>query len=115
MTAPELDWTVDDLASLPDDLRCELIDGRLVLPSPTTLHQMVLTEVLLAVRVGRPWTHLPVYSVDVAVDRRNQPCPDIVVVHARAALRSPVPAGDVPLVGEILAADTIDLDRRAKF
>ncbi len=29
------DWTVDDLASLPDDLHYELIDGRLLLPSPT--------------------------------------------------------------------------------
>jgi hypothetical protein len=34
------DWTVDDLASLPEDLRYELIDGRLILPSPTAIHQI---------------------------------------------------------------------------
>src|SRR4051812_18933884 len=33
----EREWTVDDLASLPEDLRYELIDGRLVLPSPTVI------------------------------------------------------------------------------
>ena len=33
------EWTVDDLASLPKDLRYELVDGRLILPSPTAIHQ----------------------------------------------------------------------------
>jgi hypothetical protein len=32
--AGRTDWTVDDLAGLPPDLNYELINGRLILPSP---------------------------------------------------------------------------------
>jgi hypothetical protein len=58
-TAPLLpdrrEWTVDDLADLPPDLRYELINGRLIVPRgvPTywvidPLHEkMTLTELLL--------------------------------------------------------------------
>ncbi|WP_433688494.1 hypothetical protein ACQP0I_08800 [Micromonospora carbonacea] len=33
------EWTVDDLGDLPKDLPYELINGRLIVPSPTALHQ----------------------------------------------------------------------------
>jgi hypothetical protein len=44
------EWTVDDLANLPKDLRYELVDGRLILPSPTAIHQDIALEVLLTAR-----------------------------------------------------------------
>ena len=45
--ARRTDWTIDDLAGLPPDLNHELINGRLVLPSPTLFHQDITTD--------RPW------------------------------------------------------------
>ncbi|GGM36749.1 hypothetical protein GCM10011608_21730 [Micromonospora sonchi] len=33
------EWTVDDLGDLPKDLPYELINGRLIVPSPTALYQ----------------------------------------------------------------------------
>jgi hypothetical protein len=44
------DWTVDDLASLPKDLRYELIDGRLILPSPTYFHQEICYQLATMLR-----------------------------------------------------------------
>jgi hypothetical protein len=41
------EWTVEDLAELPVDLPYELINGRLIVPSPTALHdEITLTEML---------------------------------------------------------------------
>nr|WP_258544621.1 hypothetical protein [Micromonospora provocatoris] len=45
------EWTVDDLGDLPKDLPYELINGRLIVPSPTALHQEICVELLLALRV----------------------------------------------------------------
>ncbi|WP_431942130.1 hypothetical protein [Micromonospora marina] len=48
------EWTVDDLGELPKDLPYELINGRLIVPSPTALHQEICVELLLALRVNCP-------------------------------------------------------------
>src|SRR3954447_26788895 len=74
------DWTVDDLASLPEDLRYELIDGRLILPSPTFMHQEICLELVLMLRPNCPPTHGPVFDLSLEVDRRNEPRPDVVVM-----------------------------------
>ena len=45
------DWTADDVASLPEDLHYELINGRLALsPSPLPFHQFVGNEVVYSLR-----------------------------------------------------------------
>ncbi|AXO33698.1 hypothetical protein [Micromonospora sp. B006] len=48
------EWTVDDLGDLPKDLPYELINGRLIVPSPTALHQDLCVRLLLALEVR--WT-----------------------------------------------------------
>ncbi len=50
------DWTVDDLARLPDDgLRYELVDGvLLVSPAPRPLHQRAVLELALLLREACP-------------------------------------------------------------
>lgn len=62
------DWTVDDLASLPEGLRYELIDGRLLLPSPTVAHQDICVEILLALRLHCPPDLKPVLDLSLKVN-----------------------------------------------
>src|SRR3954454_19420505 len=85
------DWTVDDLASLPKDLRYELIDGRLILPSPTYLHQEICAELRIMLRPHCPPGYRPVVDVSLEVDRRNEPRPDVVVGRTAHGMRSPAP------------------------
>src|SRR3954465_4477277 len=85
------DWTVDDLASLPKDLRYELIDGRLILPSPTFFHQEVCAELRSMLRPNCPAGYVPVIDVSLEVDWRNEPRPDVVVGRIADGLRSPAP------------------------
>src|SRR3954465_12122641 len=85
------DWTVDDLASLPEDLRYELIDGRLVLPSPTVIHQEIAFLVCLALRANCPPGLVAVRDMSLEVNNRNEPRPDVVVVRPTQANRTSVP------------------------
>jgi hypothetical protein len=85
------DWTVDDLASLPKDLRYELIDGRLLLPSPTAFHQLLGAEVVQALRANCPPHLIPVPDLSLKVNERNEPRPDVVVIPLDQLHRSPVP------------------------
>lgn len=66
------DWTVDDLASLPKDLRYELIDGRLILPSPTAIHQDIGVRVLMALEANCPPDLMVVLDLSLKVDYRNE-------------------------------------------
>lgn len=59
LAAPDLigrqDLTVDDVANLPEDLRYELIDGRLILsPSPTPFHQFLILRLAFALESNCP-------------------------------------------------------------
>jgi Uma2 family endonuclease len=74
------DWTVDDLASLPKDLRYELIDGRLILPAPTIFHQDVCVELVLMLRPNCPPEYRPVPDISLEINYRNEPRPDVVVM-----------------------------------
>jgi hypothetical protein len=65
------DWTVDDLASLPKDLRYELIDGRLILPSPTGFHQILGVEIVLALRPGCPPGYMPIPDLPALTELRR--------------------------------------------
>jgi hypothetical protein len=50
----ERDHTVDDLESLPEEARYELVDGELIPLDPTTLHQLIVIRAVEALRVGCP-------------------------------------------------------------
>lgn len=108
------DWTVDDLASLPSDLKYELIDGRLILPSPTYFHQILGVELVLMLRPNCPPGYEPVPDLSLEIDRRNEPRPDVVVTHMRYAMRSPVPVDGAMLVIEIISPTSHFRDMHAK-
>ncbi len=85
----EGEWTVDDLAKVPPDLRYELIDGRLIiLPSPTFLHQELCLQVVFTLRQNCPRGWLPGIDLSLKVDSRNEPRPDVVVADPRHGRRS---------------------------
>ena len=111
------DWTVDDLASLPKDLRYELIDGRLILPSPTGFHQLLGVELVLALRPGCPPDYVPVPDLSLCIDARNEPRPDVVVGRVAHGLRSPAPIEGALLVVEIVSPTSHlrDLHVKAKL
>ena len=105
------DWTVADLAQLPDDgLQYELADGvLLVSPAPVPRHQVVVVELLYQLRAACP-DHLQVLVAPVdyqPTDRRSLQ-PDLLVVR-----RSDVGATRIvaPLV---LAVEVLSPSTRSK-
>ena len=108
------DWTVDDLASLPKDLRYELINGRLILPSPTPFHQFLGNRIASALEAG--WSEEFFISTDqsMAISSRNEPRPDVVVIRAEGANRTPVQSADIVLAVEVISPDSSIRDRRDK-
>ncbi len=108
------DWTVDDLASLPKDLRYELIDGRLILPSPTPLHQDIGVRVLMALEVNCPPDLMVVTDLSLKINHHNEPRPDVVVIGLRNAAHSPVPVKDAVLAVEVVSPDSHFRDLYAK-
>ena len=100
------DWTVDDLATLPKDLRYELIDGRLILPSPTAIHHDIGVEVLLALRAQCPRGLMPFVDLSLKINSHNEPRPDVVVISLDHANVSPVPVEDVLLAVEVISPDS---------
>jgi Uma2 family endonuclease len=108
------DWTTDDLASLPEGLRYELIDGRLILPSSTLSHQVLGVELVLMLRPNCPPGYAPVPDLSLDIDRRNEPRPDVVVTDLRYAMRSPVPVDGAMLVIEIISPTSHFRDMNAK-
>ncbi|MFI1192584.1 Uma2 family endonuclease [Micromonospora sp. NPDC020750] len=97
------EWTVDDLGDLPKDLPYELINGRLIVPSPTLLHQDMCVELLLALRTNCPTEYQVGIDLSMRVDRRNEPRPDVVAVRRGNADRSPLPVEDALLAVEVVS------------
>jgi len=108
------DWTVDDLASLPKDLRYELIDGRLLLPSPTALHQDIGVEVLLSLRPECPPDLMPVLDLSLKINHRNEPRPDVLVIKPDHVNVTPLPVRDAVLVVEVISPGSHFRDMYAK-
>lgn len=100
------EWTVDDLAELPADYRYELINGRLIVPSPTALHQDLMGDVWLALRQACPTEFIVSMDQSIKANHRNEPRPDVVAIRAERANRSPVPVADAILAVEIISPDS---------
>jgi Uma2 family endonuclease len=110
------DLTVDDIADLPEDLRYELIDGRLVLsPLAFPIHQFISKRVGDAIEQECPEDFIVNIEQAVLINRRNELRPDVVVLEEEAALSSPVLASDVPLLVEVLSKSTARFDRHGKL
>jgi Uma2 family endonuclease len=97
------EWTVDDLGELPKDLNYELINGRLVLPSATPIHQDLCARVFHALDINCPPDYFISIDQSLAVDRRNEPRPDVVVIRVERAGSTPVPVRDALLAVEIFS------------
>jgi Uma2 family endonuclease len=108
------DWTVDDLASLPKDLRYELIAGRLILPFPSMFHQDACLELANMLRPNCPPGYRPVIDISLKVDRWNEPRPDVVVRPIAGGLRSPVPIEGALLLIEVVSPTSHIRDWYAK-
>ena len=51
MTMPRIKFTVNDYMTTPDDKRCQLLDGELIVaPSPTDRHQEISLSITLALQ-----------------------------------------------------------------
>jgi Uma2 family endonuclease len=110
------DLTVDDLVDLPEDLRYELIEGRLVLtPHAVTIHNFIGRKTADAIEEFSPHG----FSVDqeqaVLRNRRNELCPDVMILRDESATRSPVRPADVLLVVEVVSKSSKAIDRREKL
>ncbi|MBQ1050672.1 Uma2 family endonuclease [Micromonospora sp. C51] len=97
------EWTVDDLGELPEDLPYELVNGRLIVPSPTALHQDLCVELLLALEGNCPPDYLVSIDLSMRIDRCNEPRPDVVAIRREHANRSPVPVEDALLAVEVFS------------
>lgn len=108
------DWTVDDLASLPPDLRYELLDGRLILSSPNAIHQFLCNQIVNSLSANCPDDLLVVFDLSVSFDLRAELRPDFVVMREEGVGRTPVWAEDVLLAGEVISPSSIISDREGK-
>jgi Uma2 family endonuclease len=109
------DLTVDDLVDLPEDLRYELIEGRLVLaPVGLPIHQFLEVRIANAIEENCPEEFL--VNVEQALFRnsRNELRPDVMLLREAGADRSPVRAADVSLVVEIVSESSRFSDRLDK-
>jgi Uma2 family endonuclease len=109
------DLTVDDLADLPEDLRYELIEGRLVLtPVGLPVHQLLELRVANAIEENCPDEFVVNVEQALLKNRRNELRPDVLLLRAEGAGRSPVLPSDVPLVVEIVSESSRATDRQDK-
>ena len=110
------EWTIHDLAPLPDDgLQYELLDGiLLVSPSPTLTHQRAVRQLFKALDARCP-AALEIFfaPLDWRPDQRTSLQPDLLVVRRDDASTTSLVA--VPLlVVEVLSASTRRKDRILK-
>jgi Uma2 family endonuclease len=109
------DWTVEDVAKLPEDLHYDLIDGRLVLtPAAMPIHQKIGLWTATSLDAHCPDDCLATIDQSVLVDFRSEPRPGVVVLRERGANRTPVWAEDVVLVAEIVSPSSRVTDRDEK-
>lgn len=111
--------TYDDYRLLPDDgKRYELMDGDLfVSPAPSTTHQLVLGELLVALRAQLAGTAVVLFApVDVILSSTSVVQPDLVVVRVdrKHLITKRAIEGAPDLVVEVLSPGSIDRDQQLK-
>ena len=115
---PKPKLTYEDYASLPDDERCELIDGELIpMPSPTALHQTLLKKLALGFMVleSRGLGTMFFAPLDVILSNFDVVQPDLIFVFSeRAHIIGDYIRGAPDLLVEILSPSTAGYDRTTK-
>ena len=90
MTAPDV-WssqdrmlTVEDMENMPDDeFRYELDDGVLIVsPAPSSLHQLAVTRLAIALAAACPAELVVLAGVGVNITKFQHRVPDVAVVRA---------------------------------
>jgi Uma2 family endonuclease len=110
------DLTVDDLVDLPEDLRYELIDGRLVLtPHALPVHQYLSMRVALAIEERCPDEFLVNVEQAILLGRGDELRPDVMLIRAEGSRSSPVLSPDAPLVVEVISKSSRFTDRENKL
>ncbi len=125
---PPWGWTADDLDNLPAEgpngepdffKHVELIDGALVFMSPQKrFHERVLFGLRVVLNAQAPKHVAAVTQMDVKLGHRMRPCPDVVVVDAKAADdddRTFYIPGEVHLAVEVVSPESEDRDRKTKL
>ena len=121
MPSLKRDWTVADLAELPDDgNRYEVLDGELyVTPAPTFDHQtaLQLLFLLIADYLDRePIAYVYIAPADVTFSPRRGVQPDLFVIppHSGRRPRRFEDVGHLALAVEVISASSSRADRVAK-
>ena len=118
---PATRFTYDDYLNTPDDSRCELLDGELVMvPAPDLRHQRINTRLASLVHTfvnerGLGEVFCP--PCDVMLSPTDVVQPDLIFVsrERRSILREGDAVRGAPdLVVEILSPSTADRDRKIK-
>lgn len=109
------DLTVDDLVDLPEDLRYELIEGRLVLtPVGLPIHQFLEVRIANAIEENCPDQFLVNVEQALLKSERSEFRPDVMLIREEGADRSPVLPDDVSLIVEIVSPSSRFSDRQDK-
>ena len=117
---PKPKLTYEDYASLPDDERCELIDGELIpMPSPNWLHQLLQAKIFLPLAgfvYGGGLGSVVVAPMDILFTPFDVVQPDLIFIsNARARIITEANIRGAPdLLVEILSTSTERRDRIVK-
>ena len=111
--------TYEDYARLPDDERCELIDGELIpMPSPKKIHQRLILDMSWILRRLEEMGlgELFIAPFDVILSRFNVVQPDLIFIsNARSHIITEDNIRGAPdLLVEILSPSTAGYDRTTK-
>lgn len=115
-------FTIEDYYELPDEYRCELIDGVIYdMAAPTSIHQILASEIWLYLKEhirGEGGMCVPICSpIDVQLDRdeRTMVQPDVIVICDRDKIYKRCVYGAPDLVVEILSKSTRAKDKILKL
>ena len=111
-------WTEEDYLALTDlTSRVELFDGSLyVTPAPTPQHQMISSELYVALRPGAELAGLHVLeAVNVRLRHGRMPIPDLVITEDIDYRDPVVPCDAVRLACEIVSPSNAATDRVLKM
>lgn len=115
-------WTYSDFDLLPDELRCEIFNGNLIMaPSPFSEHQQVSSKLEFEIKnsiKGRLKAILLHAPMDVVFDKSNVYQPDIIYISEKNKhlVSKGKPIMGIPdMVVEILSKGSIIYDRIEKY
>ncbi|NBJ92049.1 Uma2 family endonuclease [Parablautia muri] len=118
----ERGYTVDDIYTLPDGKRAELIDGRIYdMAPPVRIHQKLITEFVsvLHSHIKNNTGQCEVYPAPFAVflneDNRNYVEPDISIIYDKSKLTDKGCSGALDLIIEIVSPKTQQVDHGIKL